>query len=142
MVIGLPREGPGRRWTARPSHQLAGQDLGTPPGVVGGPAVAAADPAGHAVAVVHAVDVVPAGIAAQRAGAPDEAALAVAFETVSPGDAVAVGAGDDAALAWWGDGRRHCRHLAWRRSPPRMPHGSVRFQPLVRPRAQEQRQRR
>src|SRR5262249_31682518 len=32
-------------WT---SHHLAGQDLGTPPGVVGGPAVAAADPAGHA----------------------------------------------------------------------------------------------
>src|SRR6266480_632929 len=129
---------PGRQDSPSP----AGQDLGTPPGVVGGPLVAATDPAGHAVAVVGAIHVVPARVAAERAGPPNEAALTAAFDTVPAGDAVAVGAGDDAPLAWWGDGRRHGRHLARHRSPPRMHHDTVRLQPLVRPRAQERRRRR
>src|SRR5215469_1604434 len=135
------RAGPGgAHQPATPSRRLARQDLGQPAGVVGGPPVAAADPAGHAVAVVGAVDVVPAGVAAERAGSPDVAALTVAFEAVLAGRAVAVGAGHDAALAWWGDGGLRRRHLAWPLIP-RMHHGSVRLQPLVRPRAQESRRR-
>src|SRR5215472_3874638 len=72
---------------------LGGQDLSAPAGVVGVPGVAAADVAGHAVAVVRAVDVVPGDVAAERAGASDVAAFAVAFEAIAAGHAVAVGAG-------------------------------------------------
>src|SRR5262249_37840516 len=71
----------------------------------------AADPAGHAVAVVHAVDVVPAWVATQRAGARDVSALALAFVAAPPGDTLAVWAGHDDALAWRGDSGRHV-HLA------------------------------
>src|SRR5215470_5705298 len=115
----------GRSWSpavqAGPSGRLTGKDLGAPAGVVGGPAVAAADAAGHAVAIVGAVDVVPAGVAAERAGAPDVAALTVAFEAVPAGRAVAVGAGHDAGLAWWGDGGLRGRHLAWPAHPQDAP---------------------
>src|ERR1019366_2117218 len=77
---------------------IGGQHLGAPPGVGSGPPVAAVDAAGHTAAVVGAVDVVPARVAAERAGATDVASLAVAFKAVPARHAIAVRAWHDGPL--------------------------------------------
>src|SRR6266436_6521534 len=77
--------------------------------VARGPAVAAADPAGHALAIVGAVDVIPARVTAERACAHDVPAVALAFVATAPGHAVALRAGHDDALAGWADCFWHCR---------------------------------
>jgi hypothetical protein len=69
-----------------------------PTDVIGCPPVAAASAAGHAVAFVGAVDVVPAGVTAERASTADVAALAVAFEAVRPWTPLQSGHGTMRAL--------------------------------------------
>jgi len=59
-----PHAGVTAAWSGSTHSGGSGQHLGAPAGVVGGPGVAAADAAGHAVVVVGAVDVVPADVAA------------------------------------------------------------------------------
>src|SRR5271166_5626402 len=65
----------------------AWQHLRSPAWVGSSPAVAAADPAGHAVAVVGAVDVVPARVTAEGACAHDVMAVALALVASAPADA-------------------------------------------------------
>src|ERR1022692_2893280 len=88
-----------------PIAPLAEQHLDEPFGVVGGPAVAAAYAADHALGVVVAVDVVPGGVVAAGAGFPEDLAGVVA---VFAAQALAVGALGDLR----GAGRRRT-HRGW-----------------------------